>query len=381
MNPDWSVARHRGPLVHTRRALEKGRLTVGYAGGSITEYGPSAHNWPEPVHRWLSARYPQTRIYVENAAIGATGSDLMLFRAERDLIGRGCDLIFLEYAVNDGMTPADRRMRTREGLIRKLLAGGTTDLVIVYTYSQRMYESMMRGEIPDSIREFELLAEHYGIGSVWVGLHALREVQAGLMTWDEWLPDGLHPTHRGSWSYAQAVMEFISAELDGKVPASGGRSFSRKKAASSHIPPPYMEDSGQDHAWANAALVPFEQVELEGSWLFVRPTAVLPWTDCLLCTSALGSKMSFSFAGTRLALGFDFGKRSAEFVYRIDDGEPVQSSRERPAWCGDGGWFQLYWVGGPLERGLHRVEIEVVHGNREECGGTRFHLGLIGVIP
>ncbi|HEX2948401.1 MAG TPA: hypothetical protein VHV83_02335, partial [Armatimonadota bacterium] len=61
------------------------------------------------------------------------------------------------------------------------------------------------GQMPASIREFEELADHYGIPSVWMGLHAFNDVKAGRMRWEEWLPDGLHPQDRGSYSYAQSV--------------------------------------------------------------------------------------------------------------------------------------------------------------------------------
>ncbi|MCD9023228.1 ROK family protein [Cohnella silvisoli] len=47
------------------------------------------------------------------------------------------------------------------------------------------------------------MAEHYGIGSVWKGLYGLEEVKKGRMRWEEWLPDGLHPTERGSLSYGR----------------------------------------------------------------------------------------------------------------------------------------------------------------------------------
>jgi hypothetical protein len=128
------------------------------------------------------------------------------------LIDRECDLIFIEFAVNDNGTPSERRMRAREGLIRKLLAEGRSQLVIMYTYCQDMYDEMSRSEVPASILEFEQLAEHYGISSVWMGLHAWNEVKKGRMTWDEWLPDGLHPTHRGSLSYGQSVISFLERE-------------------------------------------------------------------------------------------------------------------------------------------------------------------------
>lgn len=360
--------RNRSDLTETRRKLQSGALTLGYIGGSITEDGRPSHNWPEPVTRWFVEKFPQARIVVENAAIGATGSDLALFRAERDLINRHCDLVFIEYAVNDYLTDSGKRMKAREGLIRKLLADGRSELILVYTYSQRMYEDMSRNRVPDSIAEFEQLAEHYGISSVWAGLHAWEEVARGRMAWDEWLPDGLHPTHRGSLSYGRSVISLLERQL------------TEQPRADKPVPKqPLPQALHRDH-WEHTEILPFAEVRLEGPWTIKRATALMPRVDQLLCTSAIGAKLSFTFKGRGLALAFDFGKKSSEFKYRIDGGEVITSNRDRPAWCGDGGWLRTYWIADELPDGEHRCELEVVHGDRDECRGTNFALGIIGIV-
>ncbi|MGO4545436.1 GDSL-type esterase/lipase family protein [Paenibacillus sp. 2TAB23] len=358
----------RGRLAQVKSKLQTGQLTLGFVGGSITEDGSLMPNWPEPVARWFAESFPHARIKVENAAIGATGSDLAVFRAERDLINHQCDLIFIEFAVNDYMTPSEHRMRAREGLIRKLLADGRCELVLVYTYCQKMYEDMSQGKIPASIAEFEQLAEHYGISSVWAGQYAFQEVKLGRMTWDEWLPDGLHPKHRGSLSYGQCVISYLEKEL-----------LTELDTRSGVIPKPLATPLNVNH-WGQVDTLSFDEVQLVGPWITRRARAHLPWVDHMLSTSAVGAKLSFSFTGRGLALAFDFGKKSAEFIYRLDGGPAITSSRERPSWCADGGWFQIYWIANELEDGQHHVELEVVHGNRADCTGTNFHLALIGIV-
>ena len=66
-----------------------------------------------------------------NAAIGATTSMCGLSLVQQELIDTGCDVVFVEYACNDDEMDRQERMRTREGLVRKLLAAGI-DVVIVY---------------------------------------------------------------------------------------------------------------------------------------------------------------------------------------------------------------------------------------------------------
>jgi len=361
------VYHHRCGLQRTRQCLQAGHLTVGFIGGSITD-GRASHNWPEPVSRWLVERFPGARIQVENAAIGATGSDLAVFRAQRDLIDRGCDLVFIEFAVNDFGEPAIKRRRTREGLIRKLLAGEGRDLVLVYTYMQDMYAEMSAGVVPASIAEFEALGEHYGIGSVWMGLHALQEVQAGRMRWQEWLPDGLHPQHLGSLSYAQSVIAFLEREL---ITAPSVQALPAGEQRPVPLDPLH---------WEGATQVPFSAVQLEGPWI-VRRWLLNPWMDLVLDTAAPGARLSFALKGRALAMGFDFGATSAEFRYRIDGGEWQTSLRDRPAWCGPEGWYRLTVLADDLPPTRHEVELEVIHGNRPECTGTDFRLALIGVVP
>lgn len=363
------VVRVRGDLTNTKRKLAEGKLTIGYIGGSITDARPG-HNWPEPVTRWIVANYPGARIIVENAGIGATGSDLASFRAKRDLIDRGCDLVFVEFAVNDNNTPTERRKKTREGLLRQLLASGTTDVVLVYTYCREMYEPMMEGRMPPSIAEFEELAEHYGLSSVWMGLHALNEVKAGLLRWEEWLPDGLHPTERGSFSYGSSVIGFLQKALEGEGEDRGAGAASEGR----NLPQPL--DPGN---WEQVAFVPFEDVRTEGPWS-IRRWVTLEWIDRALSTSAVGSKLYFSFEGRGLALGFDFGQLSAECRYRIDGGEWQATARQRPEWCGPSGWLKTEIFADDLPQGRHEVELEVIHGNKPDCGGTRFDLAYIGVV-
>ncbi|UJF34909.1 SGNH/GDSL hydrolase family protein [Paenibacillus hexagrammi] len=362
-----NIHQHRNPLSTTWTKAQEGRVTIGFIGGSITDARPR-HNWPEPVIAWFANAFPNSKIIVENAAIGATGSDLAVLRAGRDLIDRGCDLVFIDYAVNDNETATERRMRTREGLIRKLLEGEGRDVILTYTYCQDMYEDMMTNQVPPSIREFEQLAEHYGLGSVWMGLHALSEVRKGFMRWEEWLPDGLHPTQRGSFSYGSSVIDFLEEERR-RFEQSGGA-----EPCHGSLPEPVNSQN-----WQHTFQIPLEDLETDGPWV-IRRWPYYEWIDQVLETSAVGAKASFSFEGRGVALGFDFGKRSSEFRYRIDEEEWVAVERDRPDWVQDDGWYRLSVLTDELKPGSHHLELEVIHGNRAECQGTNFRLAMVGVI-
>ncbi len=356
------VSHHRRPLAATRAALARGRLAVGFLGGSITSPG-TGKSWPEPVLRWLGQRFPAVRLSVENAAIGATGSDLAAFRAGPAVVAHGCDLVFVEFATNDFQEPTVRRNRTREGVLRRLLAAGC-DVVLVYTFCPEMQTDMAAGRVPASVAEFEVLANHYGLSSVWMGLHAWNEVHAGQMSWHEWLPDGLHPENRGSLSYAQSVIAFCEAELSapGLPPA-----------RSPGLPPPC-----DALCWENVSRVPWSAVETTGLWTLRR------WTTCLgleqvLHTTVPGARLQFNFAGRGLVLGFDFGRLAGEVRYRIDGGPWVTTQRDRPAWAGDSGWCRLVVIDDLAVR-EHRCELETLAAPITGGCGTVTTLGLIGVV-
>jgi hypothetical protein len=361
------ILKHRKPLINTKNQITTGELILGFIGGSITD-ARARHNWPEPVIAWFVEQFPDVRIFVENAAIGATGSELAVLRAKRDLIDRGCDLVFIDYAVNDFHESPDKRMRTREGLLRKLMASDRRDIVLVYTFSQLMYNDMIEEKMPPTIAEFEKLAEHYGIGSVWMGLYALDEVRKGRMRWEEWLPDGLHPTSRGSLSYGHSVIAYLEKELF---------SFTSEMELSSDdtkIPEPLHPLN-----WENATILPFSEVKLDGPWT-IRRYPFLEWIDQAIESSAVGARLSFSFEGRGLTLGTDFGLSSCEFRYRLDHGEWLTSERDRPVWLKENSWYHMFFISDDLAQGSHHFELELIHGNRESCTGTNCRLGVIGII-
>jgi hypothetical protein len=337
-------------------------LKVGFLGGSITD--PStANRWPEPLAGWLTDAQPGLRLAIENAAIGATGSELAAVRATPDIVARGCDLVFVEYAVNDFGTESGLRARAREGVLRQLLRGGTCDVVLVYTYGPDMQADMLAGRVPPSIADFELLAEHYGLNSVWVGLHSFREVQRGIMTWEEWLPDGLHPESRGSLSYAQAVMAFLSEAI----------------ARPAQQPKPAFPAALTPGAWEQMSRVAFDAVELSGPWA-VRRSQLCRGVDELLVSSAPGAELKFKFTGRGLLIGFDFGRTAGEFRYRVDGGPWITTCRDCPSWAGPFGWLRHYLISETLTAGPHTFELVTLPGATTEVRGTRTAIGFFAVI-
>ena len=348
-------------LKHTKAALKRGMLTIGYLGGSITE-GRTRRNWSRYFNAWICSEYPDVKIISENAAMGATNSILGCLRAEKRILEKKCNLVFVEYAVNDMELDRELRYEAREGLLRKLLHEEDCDVVLVYTYCDGMKNSMDRNELPESIADFEVLAEHYGISSVWPGLEAYRGWKKGLYAIKEWLPDGLHPQCFGSNIYMQCVKRcFLEALYCEKE---------QKK-----YPQPLREKN-----WENAYLLSLENMNVNGSGMFYRSYHFVP-IDPVFITQAEGTTLSFEFEGTGCLIVSMVDTDSYGYCYRVDDDESVEVQTAKAAWMDEaGGHFSVRAVAHHLEYGRHKVEITAVLSKDKGGTGSVLEIPFVGIL-
>ena len=363
MKPLSSYYTYRGMSAFRTAVTRKKQATVGFIGGSITD-PRGRQRWPEYVMNELVAAYPDVNFTVVNVAIGATGSAGAVMRCESRLIPYDCDLIFMEYAVNDNGLATDVRNASREGLIRKFLKNTRADLVITYTYSVDFLPAMLEGKLPPSIAEYEALAEHYGIPSVFMSRYALDCELEGLVRWEEWLPDGLHPANTGSRLYAAPVVALLKAAVSDEDP----KALSRETA-------PLFPDN-----WENAENLPLQKINRRGPWL-IRHMMDLSEVDFVLGTSAVGAKADFSFEGTGVVLIENYGWLAADFRYRIDGGEWKEMREPRPDWISDLGWTKELILEMGLGKGKHNFELETLPPTGDgKHKGTIFEICNIGIL-
>ena len=341
----------RGELSRFKEGISKGKVKIGFAGGSITT-ALTPSNWPTYVRGWLVDKFKEVRFSFYNAAIGATGSLCALALVDGELIDKGCDLVFVEYAVNDDGVDHEERERTREGLIRRLLASGI-DVVIVYSFYQGMYKDVSTGIVPASIVDFERLAEHYSISSVDMASTAYDQVKRGVLPYNMWLPDGTHPQHLGSYIYASLVTQFFDEELARED------SVSIKKCGEMPTPLNKMH-------WQNISAIDFDEVKTNGSW-FVEREVFVPWFGERLVSYAPGDSLSFEFFGRALAIVFNYGKASAKIEYSIDGGEWQEYNYQRVWWVPDANFSNAVKFADDLELSRHTFELRIDHGNSNGC--------------
>ena len=112
-----------------RRAQAGEALSVVFFGGSLT-YGANASDPLITSYRGLMAtylkeRYPKAHFSIHDAAIGGSGSQLGLFRLERDVLAHKPDLVFLDFTVNDGYDAKDiESLCFYETLVRRMIGQG-----------------------------------------------------------------------------------------------------------------------------------------------------------------------------------------------------------------------------------------------------------------
>lgn len=215
----------RGGLPNAFDKLRGGQnVRIAYLGGSIT----AQDGWRPQSLNWFRQQFPAAKVEEINAAIGGTGSDLGVFRLRHDVLDARPDLLFIEFAVNDGGAPPAQIHRCMEGIVRQTWrANPATDICFVYTLAGGMLEQLKLGKLPESQAAMEQIADHYQIPTINFGVEVARLEKEGRLVFQGakpktdtekaalgdrilFSPDGVHPyTDTGHPLYLQALVRGI----------------------------------------------------------------------------------------------------------------------------------------------------------------------------
>jgi lysophospholipase L1-like esterase len=306
---DAQEVRARGglPNFFLKAQTTGAELKIGYLGGSIT----AQNGWRVQTLAHFKKAYPQSTFTEINAAIGGTGSDLGVFRVQQDVLSKGPDLLFVEFAVNDGGTDPQRIIRCMEGIVRQTWkANPKTDICFVYTLTEALSPAMLEGKLQRSASAMEKVAEFYGIPSIALGMEVARLAKAGKLLWKAPLPqtdadkaalgdkfvfarDGVHPhDSTGQVLYTQAIVRSLPA-----------------LAIANHTPTPHVSNLALDPAnFDRATLVPITAAKLsDGLVPADMKTAdyAKAWSNRLPAMVRLtqpGQSIEFKFKGTHCAV-------------------------------------------------------------------------------
>ncbi len=301
---------------------EGGPVNIAYLGGSIT----AAPGWRVKTREWFSREFPQAEVKEIDAAIGGTGSDLGVFRLERDALRHKPDLLFVEFAVNDGGASPQHIWQAMEGIVRQTWAANPrTDICFVYTYRVGYEAELEQGLCPRAASAMEMLADHYRIPSINFALKIVELQQMGKLVFQSDEPteagvvrfskDGVHPLDEGHQIYTDVVADAVRQFGDGSVPID-------------HHPKletPFVADH-----WQAAKMVPIDAAMLSPEWKELPPESSLTKSfgnrmGTLWEATQPGSRLSFKFRGSTAKLYDLLGPDGGQVIITVD-GE----TREKP---------------------------------------------------
>lgn len=340
--------------------LKQGKdVRIAYFGGSIT----AQEGWRPKTLKWFQEHYPNARVSQINAAIGGTGSDLGVFRCRHDVLAQHPDLVFVEFAVNDGGASPEQIYRCMEGIVRQTWhANPETDICFVYTLAGDMLQTLQTGKYPRAASAMEKLADFYGIPSVHTGVEVAKLEKTGRLIFkgekpktDEakkelgdkiiFSPDGVHPyPDTGHQLYLEAIV----------------RSLPAIQAVGQPGPHSLGEPFVSDH-YEKASIVPLARAHLSPGW------SKLPATNNLaksfqsqlpeLWKAPPGEILTFRFRGTAAGVYDLLGPDCGNLTVTVDDLKPISIARF-DAFCT---YHRLgkFMAAETLTNDLHTVKIEV----------------------
>ncbi|MCB1279361.1 SGNH/GDSL hydrolase family protein [Prosthecobacter sp.] len=374
-------------------------VKIGYLGGSIT----AQSGWRPKTLAYFQKTYPQAKFSEINAAIGGTGSDLGVFRLKQDVLDHKPDLMFVEFAVNDGGAAPEQIFRCMEGIVRQTWkALPYCDICFVYTLTEALAPAMLDGKFQRSASAMEKIADHYGIPTIHMAMEVAKLAKEGKLVWraklpktDEekkalegkfvFAPDSVHPhPETGHELYLAAIvrsMEPIKA--------------ASKEPAAHTLGAPFIATN-----YEQAKLLPISKAALSPGFTLLDPKTDefgKRWANRMTTLhkgSKPGETITFKFKGTRFSIYDIIGPDCGQVIVTLDD-KPARIVPRFDAYCTYHRLSALM-IGSDLEDTVHTVKIEIhpdqpdkakilaKNGNKidkaKRFDGTAFYPGAILLV-
>ncbi len=322
------VYHYRDTLGHTyKRLTEDKALSVVYYGGSVTAgYGASkgygnaedGTSWACLLTNWLKNNFKSAKINAHNAAIGATGTSVGVYRLKEDVLKYNPDIVFIEFAINDNYCGESEQAAAAqfETLVREIrTATPKCDIVTVLTTDSY---TIKLSDLYTTAAAHEIISEHYGISSVNVGQYVWEKMGKKDFKWSDYFIDIVHPNDKGYFEYGVCLSSFLEKMLI-KTDYSGFKDADKplKSMKSS-----YLCDGERTAAMGE---------KLKGAVVDGK-TKGFNWNngmfdgggDCVhngyYTTKSLNSQISFEFSGTELSVWTNL-RGSSKIKYSVDGGE------------------------------------------------------------
>ena len=338
-------------------------VKIGYLGGSIT----AQNGWRPKSLAYYQKTYTTAKFSETNAAIGGTGSDLGVFRLKQDVLDSKPDLLFVEFAVNDGGAEPKQIHRCMEGIVRQTWKElPQCDICFVYTVTEALIQPMLEGKFPRAASAMEQVADKYGIPTIQMGMEVAKLAKEGRLIWkaplpkteDEkkalgnkvvFAPDSVHPhPETGHELYLEAVVRSQAAIKEAS------------KTTGNHTLPEPLSATNYERA----QMVPIDHVEFTAGFSkldMVTDNFGKRWSarmKSLLKGSKAGETVSFKFKGTRCAIYDIIGPDCGQVKISLD-AQPARVVARFDSYCTYHRLSTLM-IGSDLADEVHTVKIEIL---------------------
>ncbi len=337
------------------RAAAGQPLKIAYFGGGYHHAG----GWRKQMIDRLKERYGNVTEIPASYPACLRGSLASVYRFRRDVLAKKPDLVLVDFACDDHGTRPDILMRIVEGIVRQAReADPQLDIAFLYAFQEDYDAHYSVGLTPPAITSYEIVAEHYGVPSINMGLRIarlhhdgkllLRPPKDGKLPEGKLLfsPNGWQPTAETDKIYADAIVEAFET-LSGPA-----------EPVSPELPPPLRDDNFQ-----RARLVPISQAMLAGHWEQLPPDDQLrkshaPYFDTIWFTNTPGARLTFRFRGTAASILCSLGPDTGR-VRAIVDGSEQRLRDPVDPWS----YYHRLWsfqVAENLPDTIHTVTIELL---------------------
>ncbi len=193
-----------------KRAQAGDALSVVFFGGSLT-YGANASDPLKTSYRglmskYLTEKYPKARFTFHDAAIGGTGSDLGLFRLERDVMSKKPDIVFLDFTVNDGYDQKDvEALINYETLMRRIISSGAPLEQLYFAFKWQFGKDYKPDEVYRRTDHMKLSAAYHTAQGDLYPLMQEMITSGKKKIEDLWPFDGAHPDDVGYEIFFEAA--------------------------------------------------------------------------------------------------------------------------------------------------------------------------------
>ena len=360
-------------LTNTLYRLEKEKaLTIAYFGGSITENGEE-QGWRRLTTKWFEQKFPDATITEINAAIGGTGTDLGVYRCDRDVIAHHPNLTFIEFAVNDSTYQSEFLSRTTEAIVRKLRASDPTmEIVFIFTITKHIADELSQG-IPYRSRDIHSkIAAHYALPAIDIGTALAEAAAKAEKGWLEYTTDTVHP-HAGGYAVKFAALTpGLEAILTGSAPES---------LAEYAMPAPLYDNLPTSARLVDAFPLldrraqPDTSVETDWSKLFLH--LCFRWPTCIGANKP-GAELKFEFDGSNLGVYWMMSSDSGDIDYQIDNGD-WQHKSSFDEYCPRFARANFHMLAQNLPEGQHTITIRISETKDNRSAGRWVRIGAFGI--